>query len=974
VPEYAFSRYSGFQVISRDYGIVRFDEDIHWEEVVVSRDGIDLVLALADGSAQGRVEGWYADPAAMPQLSLQFSADPEVSAEALTELGLRLNGTDGDDVLTGTDSFGDVIYGGPGNDVLDGGAGKDTYVFLRGDGVDQVTEIPAGANDPDASVIILDDFFSWEAHFGLGSLLIDLGNGDAIHFMGFDPADPYSTPVFDRLEFAGGESLSFADVMAMGFQFFGSDDDEVFTGTGVNDFIDGAGGDDAFYGLRGDDVLQGGEGSDLYVYSAGGGNDYVLDWDETPGEVDTLRLEGIAPEQVRVTRDDYSYYAVLDDGARIMLDSAAREAGAEIERVEFDDGTVWSAADLAARVELLPGTERDDPLWGTAQGDVIYGLGGNDALFGNRGDDFLAGGEGSDIYLFAPGDGADVVDNHDEDGSFDEISFSEAASADATLTRRGDDLVISVASGGNQVSLRDWYADTSRKIDLVYFGADSESWDAAMLEALAPEGGDTGGNAAPEVANPMSDQIALEDEAFSFAIPEGTFSDADADELAYGATLGDGSPLPAWLSFDPELRVFSGIPANGDVGLLELAVTVTDGSGESATDTFDLDVLNTNDAPVAVGTIADATAREGQAFSLNIPESIFADPDAGDSLTLSANGPAWLSLQNGVLSGTPGFSDAGEYVIEVTATDGAGASAGTRFQLSVGDVPTAGNRLTGTPHDDVLIGTDADEVLRGRRGDDLLIGGGGDDILRGGRGDDLLRGGTGNDVYIHGRHGGDDQIIESGGVDVLRFGEGITRAMVSSRRVRDDLVLDVSGANGSVTVKDWFGAQERRVERIEFAGGAVWDEDKIRSLVRKSEPAATHHVDLTGERKGKTSTDAPAAAKSSDNDVRHDGTAAALWQRLANAPGFDFEALLRAPGKPEVLSPKELARRWALAHSYASALAFEPAEISFSSLPSLTANVAANAAGFGFEASVGASRTQDGLKGLEGLTEGFRKL
>ena len=33
-----------------------------------------------------------------------------------------------------------------------------------------------------------------------------------------------------------------------------------------------------------------------------------------------------------------------------------------------------------------------------------------------------------------------------------------------------------------------------------------------------------------------------------------------------------------------------------------------------------------------------------------------------------------------------------------------------------------------------------------------------------------------------------------------------------------------------------------------------------------------------------------------------------------------------------------------------------------------------NATGFGFEASVGASRAQDGLKALEGLTEGFRKL
>src|SRR6185295_20016993 len=132
-PEYAFSRFSGMEVIDRSYGVVRFADDIRWEEVVVSRDGIDLLLTLGDGSAQGRVEGWYRDPAAMPQLRLEFGSDPEVSADTLTELGLQVNGTEGDDVLTGADNFGDVLYGGTGNDVLNGGTGKDTYLFRRGD-------------------------------------------------------------------------------------------------------------------------------------------------------------------------------------------------------------------------------------------------------------------------------------------------------------------------------------------------------------------------------------------------------------------------------------------------------------------------------------------------------------------------------------------------------------------------------------------------------------------------------------------------------------------------------------------------------------------------------------------------------------------------------------------------------------------------------------------------------------------------
>ena len=80
VPEYAFSRQSGTQVIDRSYGNRAFDDDIRQGEIVgfARRTSISC-LRSADGSAQGRIEGWYADPAAMPQLQLRFDSDPEVS-------------------------------------------------------------------------------------------------------------------------------------------------------------------------------------------------------------------------------------------------------------------------------------------------------------------------------------------------------------------------------------------------------------------------------------------------------------------------------------------------------------------------------------------------------------------------------------------------------------------------------------------------------------------------------------------------------------------------------------------------------------------------------------------------------------------------------------------------------------------------------------------------------------------------------
>jgi Ca2+-binding RTX toxin-like protein len=776
--------------------------------------------------------------------------------------------------------------------------------------------------------------------------------------------------------------MSYPEVLELGLPFSGTEADDVIFGTGLDDSIHGEAGNDALSGLggednlagddgddtlaggRGNDFLEDGEGNDTYVYVRGDGYDYVSEWDETPGESDTVRFSsGILPTDVHVTRDLSSYYLVLDGDDVLVLDSMARESAAAIERIAFDDGTMWT--DLAGRVELLPGTPRNDALWGTPQDDVIHGLGGEDQLFGNGGNDFLAGGEGIDIYVFARGDGTDVVDNYDEDSSPDQIAFSSAASADATLTRRGNDLVLTVESGGNEISLRGWYSDANRKIDGVFFFGDFMSWDAAMLEALAPAGG---GNHAPEVSNQLADQAALEDEAFDFSIPQGSFSDADAEELAYSASLLDGSELPAWLSFDSELQRLFGTPANSDVAVLQISVTATDAAGEAADDSFRLEVVNVNDAPVVAGVIADVHGREGEALAFAVSPEMFTDPDANDHLSLSAamaSGsalPGWLSFDGTSFSGTPGPSDAGEYVIEVTASDNAGATVDTSFRLMVEDTP-APNLLLGTRHKDVLKGTAADEMLVGLGGNDELGGG------------------MGNDVYVHGRRDGHDEIVEAGGeFDLIRFGEGITQDMVRARRHRDDLVLDVAGPHGSVTVRGWFASQARRVEFVQFAGGAVWDEHTIRRLMRKGagDDSALHSHDSDRDRESKPSL-------RSAEDHRHavvdwyrsrDAGSAAIWERLSARAVFDFDALLREPGDSQAApNAQEIARQWARAHSYASALTFEADDSEPSGWQSPAAKLSGNsAAGFGFEASIGAARAEEGLRGLEGLTEGFRKL
>ncbi|ACB35993.1 outer membrane adhesin like protein [Leptothrix cholodnii SP-6] len=212
-------------------------------------------------------------------------------------------------------------------------------------------------------------------------------------------------------------------------------------------------------------------------------------------------------------------------------------------------------------------------------------------------------------------------------------------------------------------------------------------------------------NDAPTVANPIADQAATEDSAFSFTVPADAFADVDVgDTRAYTATLADGSALPAWLSFNPATRTFSGTPANADVGTLSVKVTATDGALASADDSFDIVVANVNDAPTLAHAIADQAATEDSAFSFTVPADVFADVDVGDTRAYTAtlaDGsalPAWLSFDatTRTFSGTPANGDVGTISVKVTATDGALASADDSFDIvvaNVNDAPTLAHAI-----------------------------------------------------------------------------------------------------------------------------------------------------------------------------------------------------------------------------------------------------------------------------------------
>ena len=104
---------------------------------------------------------------------------------------------------------------------------------------------------------------------------------------------------------------------------------------------------------------------------------------------------------------------------------------------------------------------------------------------------------------------------------------------------------------------------------------------------------------------------------------------------------------------------------------------------EAISESFHLAVGDSGPTATA---IADQSANEGQAFSLNVA-SHFTAPAAGDTLTFSASLPTGLSIDahTGIISGTPTDSDFGNNPITVTATDAHGQAISEHLNLAVAD-------------------------------------------------------------------------------------------------------------------------------------------------------------------------------------------------------------------------------------------------------------------------------------------------
>ena len=389
------------------------------------------------------------------------------------------------------------------------------------------------------------------------------------------------------------------------------------------------------------------------------------------------RLYGLGGDDTFIATPGPDFY---DGGSGFdTVDYSGNSAGITVDMGAYADTGV-SVLFYFTSIEALRGTGFNDTLKGDVLANTLIGGGGDDVLIGGLGNDTLDGGAGANDEARYAGNRSDyLVENVLING----VATVQVTGLDA---RAGDG--IDLLSG----------------IEFLQFSDQ-------RIAAPQPL------NQHPVLAQALPDQAAGDSALYTYQVPVGAFTDPDGNTLSYSATLSNGSPLPAWLSFDAANRTFTGTPPLAAVPMvLQIKVTATDNApgdpASLASDIFALSIFQSPGADV-VGTAQtdtlNGTFRAERMFGLD-----------SDDVLNGSGGADQLDGGNG--SDTVNYAASGAVSVNLATGLGSGGNAAADSYVSIENV-------IGSALGDVLTGNAVANVLTGNGGVDTLSGGAGDDRL-----------------------------------------------------------------------------------------------------------------------------------------------------------------------------------------------------------------------------------------------------
>ncbi len=545
--------------------------------------------------------------------------------------------------------------------------------------------------------------------------------------------------------------------------------DDTFYGQGGSDFLYGNAGDDVLEGGLGNDCLQGGSGKDTYLFNQGDGQDVLVDFD-LASSFDTLLFgEGICAAAILAVKmqgeqnDLILFFQNSTDQIRIAGYFDMEYEGevdapynGQVERFTFADGTVWNASDI------------DDHVVENHAPEIT----GSFPELQSRVGEFFS--------FVIPGDV--IIDPDSWDTLSYEIGLPEGNALPTWL--HFDPASRTLSGTPDEQNLGHLELVVSVQDRCGVFAQQELVLDILPL------------NRAPESVIPLPDMQSTWGQLCNSTIASGSFVDPDGDVLAYSATLADGTPLPAWLIFNPLAQTFTGVPFSLET--INVRVSATDGDGATASDVFELRVVN---QPTLSGDSGSDTLRGscGNDVIWGL---------AGNDILRGGAGADLLDGGDGIDTADYRDSDA---AVLVDLSTGA-AEGGT----AEGDMLFAIENIFGSPAADSLTGSSVRNVLVGYGGNDLLFGLAGNDVLRGEDGADSLFGGAGNDVLRGGM--GADKLDGGDGTDTADYRDsvdGVTVNLATGKAYRGtaagDTLLSIEKILGSDAHDSLIGSTGRDV-------------------------------------------------------------------------------------------------------------------------------------------------------------------
>ena len=309
--------------------------------------GEDTYRGRGDGSVAGVIRGEGGQ-----DTLIGSDADDVIAGGADFD---TIRGRGGDDsLLAGTDSSGDNLFGGAGDDTI-------------------------AAADGDAQI-----------YAGAGEDLVDGGAGDDTIYGGADA---------DDMTGLGGDDLVLGNT-GDDFLTGGTGNDTVQGGQG-DDTVRGGGWSDTVFGGAGEDSVDGGDGADLV--GGGSGGDTVAG-----GDGDDRIFGGTGDDDIigQTGDDEINAGAGADTVAGNNQDDTIRGQGGDD---SLDGGSGQDTIRGGEGHDTIEGGIFGDLLGGGAGNDLIDGEGGNDTIHGGAGNDEITTGDGADDIVIRKGMGQDLV-------------------------------------------------------------------------------------------------------------------------------------------------------------------------------------------------------------------------------------------------------------------------------------------------------------------------------------------------------------------------------------------------------------------------------------------------------------------------------------------------------------------------------------------------------------------------------------